>query len=40
MTRNVIALALRSGISPGAWLAEPDGYIETALDLYAEQDKK
>lgn len=34
----MIALALRSGISPSAWLAEPPGYIETALDLLSGRD--
>ena len=32
----MIALAIRSGIAPSAWLAEPPGYIETALELLVE----
>lgn len=36
MTRALVALAIRSGIPASAWLAEPPRYIETALDLLAE----
>lgn len=39
MTRAVIALAIRTGIAPSAWLAEPPRYIETAIELLSEQGK-
>jgi len=33
-----VSLALRTGIAPAAWAAEPDGIIETALALLAGDD--
>ena len=31
-------LALRTGIAPSVWAAEPDGIIETAVELLADED--
>lgn len=38
LMRNVVALALRTRTMPSWWLAEPDGVMETALELLAAQD--
>lgn len=37
--RRVVALALRTGTMPSWWLNEPDGVMETALELIREQDE-
>jgi len=33
MSRTVVALMVRTGIPFSTWIAEPDGVIDTALEL-------
>lgn len=35
----MIALAIRTGIPPDVWLAQPPGYLATALDLLTTDDE-
>jgi len=37
--RLVVALALRTGTMPSWWLNEPDGVLDTALELVRAQDE-
>ena len=37
--RLVVALALRTGTMPSWWLDEPDGVLDTALELLRAQDE-
>ena len=39
LMRLVVALALRTNTMPSWWLAEPDGVLDTALELLREQDE-
>jgi hypothetical protein len=38
MSRTVVALMIRTSIPFSVWLDQPDGVIETALELLAEQN--
>lgn len=38
MSRTVVALMIRTGIPFSTWLDQPDGVIETVLELFDERD--
>jgi hypothetical protein len=40
MSRTVVALMVRTGIPFSAWINEPDGVIDTALELLNEQSDR
>lgn len=38
MSRTVVGLMVRTGIPFSVWISEPDGVIDTALELLNEQN--
>lgn len=39
MSHTLVVLMVRSGIPMDVWMRQPDGCIETAVQLYTEQDE-
>ena len=40
MSYTLAVLMVRSGIPMDVWMRQPDGCIETAVQLYGEQDRQ